>query len=87
MKGRVNFRAIVSVEIRYEAWDYISENGVICGNLSNELVMFRVQLSKFVRLAAWSECLLRGAWMHMWRTASWSVRALSHGAREYPKMM
>ena len=42
---------------RFEAWDYVSENGIILGNLSNELVIFRVQLLKLsVELLGMSVC-------------------------------
>ncbi len=45
------------VEMRCEAWDEFSDNGVIVFNLSNELVMFRAQLSKLsVELLGMSVC-------------------------------
>ncbi len=57
MKGRVNFGSIYTVEIRFEAWDYVSENGITLGNLSNELVMIGVQLLKLsVELLGMSVC-------------------------------
>ncbi len=57
MKGRVNFRPIYSVEVRFKGWDYVSKNGIIFGNLRNELVMFGVQLSNLtVELLGMSVC-------------------------------
>ncbi len=57
MKGRINFSPIYIVEVRFEAWDYVSENGITFGNLRNELVMFGVQLSKLtVELLVMSVC-------------------------------
>ncbi len=57
MKVRVTCYPRKSVEMRCEAWDEISENGVIVFNLSNQLAMFRVQLSKLsVELLGMSVC-------------------------------
>jgi hypothetical protein len=57
MKVRVTCDPRKFVEMRCEAWDEISENGVIVFNLSNQLVMFRVQLSKLsVELLGMSVC-------------------------------
>ncbi len=47
IKGRGNcHHPLKSVEMRFEAWDNVSEDGVIFGNLNNELAMFGAQLSK-----------------------------------------
>ena len=53
----MNTVQIDTVEVRFEAWDYVSENGIILGNLSNELVMFGVQLVKLsVEMLGMSVC-------------------------------
>jgi hypothetical protein len=57
MKVRVTCYPRYFVENRCEAWDEVSENGVIVFNLSNELVMVRAQLSKLsVELLGMSVC-------------------------------
>jgi hypothetical protein len=57
MKGRVNVRPIDTVEVRFETWDYVSENGIILGNFSNKLSMFGEQLLKLsIELLGMSIC-------------------------------
>ncbi len=46
MKGRVHFYSIYTANVRLKRLDYVLKNGVISGNLSNELAMFGAQLSK-----------------------------------------
>ncbi len=46
MKVRVTCYPRYFVEMRFEAWDEVLENGVIVFNLSIKLVMIRAQLSK-----------------------------------------
>ena len=53
----MNTVEIDTVEVRFEAWDYVSENGIILGNLSNKLGMLGVQLLKLsVELLGMSVC-------------------------------